>query len=213
MTSSGPWRPPAPTPPGASTPDTSTPDASTTADSAPGGRPARPTPPEEITIAWTLWLAATVLALVGALINSATAKYGDLPAATRDAVEQAVTDAGASGVTVEGAFTAALVLGAVFAVAAAAVTVWLAFRLRAGKGWARTMLNLVAVFLVVDAVSVVVGVFTGVAAGGGRGDVLTFVVFSLQILAGLCAGTAVWRQHTAEATAFLVGTGGRGAAG
>lgn len=183
--------------------------------SALNDRAARPTPPEEIAIAWTLWLAATVLALVGALVNSATAQYVDLPAATRDAVEKAVADAGANGFTVEGAFTAALVMGAVFAVAAAAVTVWLAYRLRAGRGWARTMLDLVAVFLVVDAVSVVVGVFSGVAAGGGRGDVLTFVVFALQILAGLCAGTAVWRQHTAEATAFLAGTGtgGRGAAG
>ena len=33
----------------------------------------------------------------------------------------------------------------------------------------------------------------------------SFVVFSLQILAGLCAATAVWRQHTAEATAFTSG--------
>ena len=185
MTGSGPWRPPAET--------TASPEKTV----AP--------PPEEIRIAWVLWLAATGFALLGMLINTATARFVDLPVATRDGFRDAIAGAGELDLSVEALFTATLMVGAVLAVLASVVTVWLAFRLRAGKGWARTMLDIVAIFLVVDAVSVVIGVFGGVAVAGQRGEVVSFVVFSLQILAGLCAATAVWRQHTAEAMAFTTG--------
>ena len=70
------------------------------------------------------------------------------------------------------------------------------------------MLNLIAIFLVIDAVSVVIGVFGGVAGAGDRDEVVSFVVVALQILAGLCAATAVWRQHTAEALAYTKGDRG-----
>lgn len=183
--SNGPWRPPAEA-------------------AAPPKEPAGP-PSEDVHTAWVLWLAATGFALVGMLLNAATTRFGDLPVATRDAFRDAVETAGTTEISVDTLFVAALVVGAVLAVLAAAVTVWLAFRLRAGKGWARTMLDIVAIFLVVDAVSVVIGVFGGVAVAGQRGEATSFVVFSLQILAGLCAATAVWRQHTAEATAFTSG--------
>lgn len=171
--------------------------------------PPPPPPPEEIRNAWLLWLAATGFALAGMLLNAATARFADLPVATRDALRDAVDSAGTPELTVEAVFTAALVMGAALALLAAAVTVWLAFRLRAGKGWARTMLDLVAVFLVVDAVSVVIGVFGGAIGAGERGDILSFVVVSLQILAGLCAATAVWRQHTAEAMEYTARETGR----
>ncbi|AWH92981.1 hypothetical protein [Dietzia lutea] len=199
---SGPWRPPA-------RPEQS---------GAPAGpvEPTEPTspteragpPPEEIHTAWVLWLAAAAFGLVGMLLNAATASFGDLPAATRDAFRDAVADTGAVDISVEDMFSISLAVGAVVALLAAAVTVWLAFRLRAGKGWARTMLDIVAVFLIVDAVSVVVGVFGGVAVAGERGDVVSFIVIALQILAGLCAATAVWRQHTAEAMTFTTPGGG-----
>lgn len=228
MTSSGPWRPPA-------RGEHADPDVKNAAGTGSAGRnsaglnPAGtnsagsdqsgmapveppPPPPDEIRVAWQLWLAATVFALVGMLINAATARFGDLPPATRDAIRDAVDSAATDGLTVEVLFTAAVIMGAVFALLAAAVTTWLAFRLRAGKGWARTMLDLVAIFLVVDAVSVVVGVFGGVAVGGERGDVISFVVISFQILAGLCAGTAVWRQHTGEAMKYTTNDRGRSAA-
>lgn len=169
--------------------------------------PAGP-PPEEIHTAWVLWLAAALFGVVGMLLNSATASFGDLPPATRDAFREAVAGAGTADITVEGMFSIALAVGAVVALLAAAVTVWLAFRLRAGKGWARTMLDIVAIFLVVDAVSVVVGVFGGVATAGERGDVVSFIVIALQILAGLCAATAVWRQHRAEAVKYTAPGGG-----
>ena len=193
---SGPWRPPA-------RPEQS---------GAPAG-PAEPTepaapPPEEIHTAWVLWLAAAAFGLVGMLINAATASFSDLPAATRDAFRDVVADTGAVDISVEDMFSISLAVGAVVALLAAAVTVWLAFRLRAGKGWARTMLDIVAVFLIVDAVSVIVGVFGGVAVAGERGDVVSFIVIALQILAGLCAATAVWRQHKAEAMKFTTPGGG-----
>ncbi len=162
-------------------------------------------PPDDVHAAWVLWLAATGFALIGMLLNSATARFADLPVATRDGFRAAIENAGEAGLSVEALFTAALVVGAVLAVLASVVTVWLAFRLRAGRGWARTMLDIVAIFLVVDAVSVVIGVFGGVAVAGQRGEIVSFAVFSLQILAGLCAATAVWRQHTAEAMAFTAG--------
>lgn len=183
--SSGPWRPPA-------------------AATAPPAEPTGP-PPEEIHTAWVLWLAATGLALVGMLLNAATTRFGDLPVTSKDAFRDAVDTAGATDMSVETLFVAALTVGAVLAVLTAAVTLWLAFRLRAGKGWARTMLDIVAIFLVVDAVSVVIGVFGGIAVAGQRGEAMSFLVFSLQILAGLCAATAVWRQHSAEAMAFTTG--------
>lgn len=183
--SSGPWRPPAEL-------------------AAPAREPAGP-PPDDVHTAWVLWLAATAFALVGMLLNVATTRFGDLPVATRDAFRDGVDSAGAAEMSVETLFTASLVVGAVLAVLVSAVTLWLAFRLRAGKGWSRTMLDIVAIFLVVDAVSVVIGVFGGVAVAGQRGEAISFVVFSLQILAGLCAATAVWRQHTAEATAYTSG--------
>ncbi|TCW25010.1 hypothetical protein [Dietzia cinnamea] len=193
---SGPWRPPA-------RPEQSG------APAEPGSPtdPAAP-PPEEIHTAWVLWLAAAAFGLVGMLLNAATASFSDLPAATRDAFRDAVADTGAVDISVEDMFSISLAVGAVVALLAAAVTVWLAFRLRAGKGWARTMLDIVAVFLIVDAVSVIVGVFGGVAVAGDRGDVVSFIVIALQILAGLCAATAVWRQHTAEAMKFTTPGGG-----
>lgn len=209
---SGPWRPPARTGPG--------PDAggATGGSPAPGEPPTDPgiappvepagPPPEEIHTAWVLWLAAAAFGLLGMLINSATASFGDLPTATRDAFRDAVANTGSTDVSVESMFSIALAAGAVLALVVAAVTVWLAFRLRAGKGWARTMLDIVAIFLVVDAVSVVIGVFGGVATAGERGDVVSFVVIALQILAGLCAAAAVWRQHKAEAIQYTTPGGG-----
>lgn len=165
--------------------------------------------PEDIRAAWGLWLIGAAFALVGMMLNSLTTSFADLPSATRDAFRDAVASAGdTAGVSVESMFTVALAVGAVLAVLGSAVTVWLAFRLRAGKGWARTMLDIVGIFLIIDAVSVMVGVFGGVAVAGQRGEVVTFVVFSLQILAGLCAAAAVWRQHTVEAMAFTTRGGG-----
>ena len=188
MSSGGPWRPPAEHAPDPAAPP------------PPDDTP-RP-PPREIHEAWVLWLTATGLALLGMMVNVATASLGDLPPATRDTFRDAVDAAGTPDLSVDTVFATAMGVGAVLAVLLAAVTVWLAFRLRAGKGWARTMLDIVAIFLVIDAVSVVTGVFGGVSMAGERGDVLSFVLFSLQILAGLCAATAVWRQHTADAMAY-----------
>lgn len=204
--SSGPWRPPAQTgrDPGAGRVE---PPAEAIAEQTGPPGPAGP-PPEEIHNAWVLWLAAAAFGLLGMLLNSATATFGDLPPATRDTFRDAVDSAGTAEISVENLFSIALAAGAVLALVAAAVTVWLAFRLRAGKGWARTMLDIVAIFLIVDAVSVVIGVFGGVATAGERGDVLSFVVFAFQILAGLCAATAVWRQHKAEAMEYTSSRGG-----
>lgn len=177
-------------------------------DGGPG--PERPgaEPPEDVRTAWVLWLAATGFAAAGALLNALTSRLADLPSATRDAVADAASRAGDAAST-EAVFRVAMTFGAVLALLAAVVTVWLAFRMRSGRGWARTLLDIVGAFLVVDAVAVLVGVFSGTLESGSRGQVTTFVVLSLQILAGLCAATAVWRQHTAEAGAYLIG-GGRG---
>lgn len=216
MSRPGPWRPPAETgtdgagagPSGPHDPHTELHGGGPqNAPATPDNEPAAP-PPEEIHTAWVLWLAAAGFALVGMLLNSFTASFADLPVTTRDAFRDAIDSAGNPDIKVEDMFSVALALGAVFALIAAAVTVWLAFRLRAGKGWARTMLDIVAIFLVVDAVSVVIGVFGGVAMAGERGDIVSFIVFSLQILAGLCAATAVWRQHTAEAMKYTTPNGG-----
>ncbi|PAY24255.1 hypothetical protein CEY15_04505 [Dietzia natronolimnaea] len=203
MTGSGPWRPPERTD-GPS-------DRGDGQNERADGRPESPAGPvpDDVHSAWGLWLAATAFALVGMLLNAATTRFGDLPPATRDAFRDAVETAGSADISIEALFGVARGLGAVLAMVAAAVTVWLAFRLRAGKGWARTMLDIVAVFLVVDAVSVVISVFGGVAVAGERGEIVTFLVISLQILAGLCAATAVWRQHTAEAMKFTTGGGTR----
>lgn len=168
------------------------------------GGPAGPLP-ENIRIAWVLWLAATAFGVVGMVLNVLTTTLGDLPDATREAIRDAAADAGESAPSLDALFTGAMWVGAGLAVLVAVVTAWLAFRLRAGKGWARTMLDIVAIFLMVDAVSVVVGVFGDAVETGSRGEVVTFIVMACQILAGLCAATAVWRQHTAEAMEFTRG--------
>lgn len=191
MTRQGPWRPPA---------EVSGPLGAPPAGDGDG--PDATPAPEEIHTAWVLWLVAAAFALAGMLLNVVTASVNDLPVATRDTLRESVESSGAD-LSMEAVFDMALVLGGAVGVAAAAVTVWLAFRLRAGRGWARTMLDIVGVFLVVDAMSVLIGVFGGVAEAGDRGDVVTFVVYSLQILAGLCAGAAVWRQHLPAATGYL----------
>ena len=152
-----------------------------------------------------LWLVASFFGVSGMVLNALTTQFGDIPVATRDAIRDAADGAGESAPPVETLFTGAMMVGAGLAVIAAAVTVWLAFRLRAGKGWARLMLNIIAIFLVVDGLAVVIGVFGDMAETGSRGDVLTFVVFSCQILAGLCAATAVWLQHRPEATEYTGG--------
>lgn len=177
---------------------------------APPAEPAGP-PPEDVHTAWVLWLAATAFALVGMVLNALTSQFEDMPVATRDAVRDAAEKAGDAAPSVDTVFGMAMMLGAGLAVLASAVTVWLAFRLRAGKGWARTMLDIVAIFLVVDAVAVVIGVFAGTPTAGSRSEGLTFTIFCFQILAGLCAGTAVWRQHTVEAMKFTTrdGTSGK----
>lgn len=218
MTREGPWRPPAQTPgPGAHLP--APPEHSSRAPAQdpgaagvagpPGAGPptAAGPPPEDIHTAWVFWLAATGFALVGMLLNVATASFNDLPAPTRDAIRESVESAGAD-VSIQSLFDMALAAGGVLGVIAAVVTVWLAFRLRAGRGWARTLLDIAAIFLVVDAMSVMIGVLSGIAVSGERGDVVTFVVYSLQILAGLCAGVAVWRQHRPEAMAYTRPDGG-----
>ena len=51
--------------------------------------------------------------------------------------------------------------------------------------------------------------FGGVAGAGERDEVVTFVIICLQVLAGLCAATAVWRQHTAQAMEYTTGRGRR----
>lgn len=198
MSSSGPWRPPG-DPAGAP------------GDDRADGGPTSP-PPESVHTAWVLWLAASAFAVVGMVLNALTTQFGDIPAATRDVIREAAEDAGEAAPPVETLFTGAMTVGAGLAVLAAAVTVWLAFRLRAGKGWARLMLDIVAIFLVADGLAVVIGVFGGMVETGSRGEVVTFVVFSCQILAALCAATATWRQHGAEAKAYYTSGGARGRA-
>lgn len=202
MSNNGPWRAP-PKNTG------QTPGAADGLALAPPNEPTGP-PPEDVHTAWVLWLAATAFALVGMVLNALTSRFQDMPVSTRDAVRDAAENAGDAAPSIDTVFTMAMVLGSGLAVLAAAVTVWLAFRLRAGKGWARTMLNIVAIFLVVDAIAVVIGVFGGAATVGTRGEGLTFTIYCFQILAGLCAVTAVWRQHTAEAMAFTSPEGQRG---
>lgn len=194
MTSSGPWRPPG---------DQAGSSGDAPADDGAGGQ-ATP-PPENIHTAWVLWLAASAFGVVGMVLNALTTRFGDIPVATRDAIRDAAEGAGESAPPVETLFTTAMTIGAGLALLAAAVTVWFAFRLRAGKGWARLMLDIVAIFLMVDGLSVVISVFGGLVEASSRGEIVTFVVFSCQILAALCAATAVWRQHSAEAMEYTGG--------
>src|SRR5699024_3554185 len=65
----GPWRPPAQT----ERDDTEPP----------------PPPPDDIHTAWVLWMAAAGFALVGMLLNALTSRFEDMPAATREVVEDA----------------------------------------------------------------------------------------------------------------------------
>src|SRR5699024_5418914 len=161
----GPWRPPA---------QTERDDTEPT-----------PPPPDDIHTAWVLWMAAAGFALVGMLLNALTSRFEDMPAATREVVEDAAAEAGDAEPSIDGGIRAGL------ADDDGTQTVRLAFRTEAGKGWARTLLDLAAIVLVVVAVSVVVGWFGGMAIASSGGEVVTFVAISGRILAGVCAAAAV----------------------
>ena len=174
---------------------------------APAPQETPPETPHEIRESRILWVATALFSLVAGVLSFTTTSLDDLPPETR----KTYTDVAAEGgVDVGQLMTTAQWIAALFAVLAAAVVLWLAARLARGRLWARTLLDLAGAFLVVQAVFVVVDVLGGATSLPNRSDMLTFAISSLQIIAGLCAGVAVWRQHLAPSTGFLAKVSGVG---
>ena len=166
-----------------------------------GGEPGT-TPPPELRASRALWLVAAVLALLGALLNAATSRLADLPPATREALHDAAGPAADDPATMQMVFTAGMVLSAFVGILVCALTIWLTGRMLAGRSWARTLLDIRGIYLAVSAILMVLGLVVGDMQIPGN-EIAVFAVAALQILAGLCAGVAVWRQHSGPANAFI----------
>lgn len=173
-----------------------------------------PDAPETVREAWLFWLIAAALALIGAVVNAFTTSLPDLPGDVRSqlesTVEQTTTDGGEPFVSAEAALQMTMALAAFFALILAAVTVWLAYRMRAGKLWARVTLDIAGILLLVFAVTAVIDVMRGdVSPATSSSPALTFISIAGTVLAGLCAGVAMWRNRSEEARDFYL-RGNRG---
>lgn len=112
---------------------------------APG--PPAPSVPEELRTACRLWLVSIVVGVVGSVLSLLTTP-GSL---SDDLAAQLGPEAGLSAAQVDGVVQVALVLAAVLALAVVALEVWLVFRMRAGRRWARTILLVLGTFSLVSA--------------------------------------------------------------
>lgn len=95
---------------------------------------------------------------------------------------------------------AAIGLGglALFGLALATVVVFVVFQMRSGHLWARMVLTMIAVFLVVSAVPVLFGL------GPENGGVAAALAGGAGIVGAVVAGGAVWLMHRRESNEYFV---------
>lgn len=162
----------------------------------PGAAP-RPTPPDVVT-AFQLWwvaagfgLAQLICAMIGAL--------GD-----RDRIiDQLLADMARrdpevvlSRTTAELFIFAGLVLAVVIGIVLAAIVLLIAYQMRKGRQWARTVLTMFGSILVVFAVPALLGLGTASGAFG-------MLTGALAILGGVAAAGAIFLMHRKDSNAYF----------
>jgi len=122
-----------------------------------GGQPRRPV---DVTKAFALWLASVAVSLAGQLIA-----YPVASGMVRDAVRRGAESSGprADPAQLETITRVGLGLGVAFLVLFAGVWVLIGFKMRAGRGWARTVITVVTVLGVISMLMSAAG-FSSLAA-------------------------------------------------
>ncbi|GAB2997828.1 hypothetical protein LWP59_19575 [Amycolatopsis acidiphila] len=113
--------------------------------SGPGdvSQPSKPPVPTTINVAFYCYVVSTVIGIVSAL----------LLLGTKDQIADQLRRANTSGLTedqIQSAAQVALIVAVVIALLFALVYLWLAFKLRAGRNWARITLTVLTVLQVVS---------------------------------------------------------------
>jgi len=166
-------------------------------------------PPETLYTARVFWIVAALLGMLSRLLDAATSSWGSLPASAREPYTTAATGMGLPAESASEVYATQRVMYAVMAVLIVLVALWLTRLVLRGRWWARAVLDVAGAFAVFTAVMMGAGVFMGLVPDSGRDAVVTFLVMAFQVLSGLCAGVALWRQHGPEAEEFLRGPRGR----
>lgn len=130
--------------------------------------PNKPPVPTSITVAFYCYLASTVIGIVSGLLLLGS------KAQIADQLRRANT-AGLTEDQIQSAAGVALIVAFVFALVFALIYLWLAFKLRAGRNWARVTLTVLTALNVVS-----------LAAGRG-GTVLGYLSLLVAVVGLVCA--------------------------
>ncbi|EWC63438.1 hypothetical protein UO65_1115 [Actinokineospora spheciospongiae] len=145
--------------------------------------------PKPVDTAFTLWIANAALSLI-AYVVTLTLGGDALREAARDSA-RASGGGGLSEADIDTAVTAGLVFSGVIAVAFFALYLLFAFKMRAGRNWARITLT------VLGALGLISGLFS--LLGGGL-DAVSLVLNIIQIA---LIGTAIFMMWQKEATHYF----------
>ncbi|WP_236792590.1 hypothetical protein [Amycolatopsis sp. GM8] len=105
--------------------------------------PAKPPVPQTITVAFYCYLLSTVVGIVSALLSLGN----------KDQIADALRRSNTSNLTesqIQDAASVALVVAVVIAALIALIYLWLAFKLRAGRNWARIVLTVITALQVIS---------------------------------------------------------------
>ena len=131
-----------------------------------------PAPPQEVEVAAKLWFASIVIGLVAGVLT--------LLLTDRDVLAQEILNADASitASQARSAVTIGLVVALVVSLAILALEVFFVSKMRAGKGWARTVLTVLGVLSVLSSLF-------GLGAGltlGGLANLLSLVLVAAAVV-------------------------------
>ncbi len=168
--------------------------------------PGQPLPdeatPVDVRTAWQLWWGVVVLGVLR-LIAGSVGRYGHRHTIARNVYNQLHTQQPQTPLsTFELMVTLLIVLSVVFGLGIAAAVVAVAYQLRRGKLWARTLFDVATVVLVLGGVNAMFGL----GSVAGAGDMLAGAAAILQ---AVLACFAVFLCHRTESAAYFRMNGNR----
>lgn len=146
-----------------------------------------PARPKHVDTAFTLWIASAALSLIVGILTFVIGRD-----AARDGARKALEDSGGSFTEndVETAVTVAITFTAVIALIFFGLYLLFAYKMRAGRNWARIVLAILGVIgLIMSVLSLVSG-----------GDAFSMIINVIQIA---LVGAAIYFMFTKEATAYF----------
>ncbi|MGF6888923.1 hypothetical protein ABIA39_008394 [Nocardia sp. GAS34] len=158
--------------------------------------------PVDVRTAWQLWWGVVVLGVLRLIVGS-VGRYGHRHTIARNIYDQLHAQQPRTPLsTYELMVTLLVVLSVVFGLGIAAAAVAVAYQLRRGRLWARTLFDVATVVLVLGGVNAMFGL--GMVAG--TWDMLAGAAAILQ---AVLAGFAVFLCHRAESTMYFRMNGNR----